>query len=215
LGRQLRLGFAGAAAVVAVVALAGCGGSGSSTSGPTAAQLYAQEIQVGSFEKATKGIDPDELDRSGVDVNTSIISRGGDKYTLLVQNLSNVGFINSFWWAAGPGITVTDVTGSSSGNCRVADKATIECDAMKIKPPTCTCAPGGRATIDFTATIAAEKTEHGVAHGGFVESKLKLHELTPVPYHIPSYRGSETNLDLPLCAKGQRSSEKNPCVHAD
>jgi hypothetical protein len=213
LGRQPGFVLASLAALAVVVALSACGGGGSS-SGPTAAQLYAQEIQVGSFEKAAKGIDPDELDRSGVDTTTSVISHGNDRYTLLVQNLSDVGFINSFWWVAGAGVTISKVTGSSSGTCELSDASTIKCDGMTIKPPTCTCVPGGRATIDFVAKIAAEKNEHGQTQGGFVDSRLKLHEMTPVPYHIPSYKGAGANVDLPLCAKGQVSTKGKLCVHA-
>jgi hypothetical protein len=198
---------------VAVAAASGCGGGGSS-SGATAAQLYAQEIQVGTFEKSIRGIDPDELDRSGTDTTTSIIARGKNRYTLLVQNLSDVGFINSFWWTAGDGVTVTKVTGSSTGSCVLQSSSTIACEGMTIKPPRCTCKPGGTATVDFVATIKAAMTEHGQAQGGLVGSKLKLHEMTPVPYHIPSYEGAESNLDLPLCKAGQQSSKQTPCVHA-
>jgi hypothetical protein len=49
---------------------------------------------------------------------------------------------------------------------------------------------------------------------GLQGSTLRIGAMTPVPYHIPSYRGSGNNVDLPLCAKGEASTRDKPCVHA-
>src|SRR5438045_2113838 len=110
LGREVKvvLGFLALPAALAV--LAGCGGGG--TSQPTAKELYAQQIRVSGFEAARKGMDPDELDRSGSDVDTSVRQLGQNRYELTVQNVSDVGFVNSFWWHA-KDLRIVSVTSSS------------------------------------------------------------------------------------------------------
>ena len=210
LGRQL--GFAGAslAALLAVVTLAGCGGGGGGGNEPTAAQLYAQEIQVGTFTRAGQGVDPDEQDRSGSDVTTVVRNLGHDRYQIVVQSVSDAGFINSFWWQAA-NLRITGVTSSSSGSCHVASDTSLQCIGLTIKPPACTCEPGGTVTVNFTATNIAPT--RGV-HYGTVHSVLRIGDVTPVPYHIPSYKGASSNEDLPLCARGQASTSKSPCVHS-
>jgi hypothetical protein len=211
LGWQLRLVLAALGGLVAVVVSAGCGGGGSSGE-PSAADLYAQQIQVGSFARAQRGMDPDEGDRSGSDVTTSVRELGNNRYQIIVQNFSDAGFINSFWWKA-KDMRITAVTGSSSGSCHVFDSTTLQCTGLAIRPPKCTCLAGGSATVDFVARPVNAKTA-GISYG-VQGSKLRIGEVTPVPYHIPSYLGSEQNADLPLCAKGQASSKAKPCVHAD
>ena len=76
--------------------IAGCGAGGGNGNEPTAADLYAQQIQVGTFTRPAQGVDPDEQDRSSADVTTSIRSLGDGRYQITVQNFSNAGFINSF-----------------------------------------------------------------------------------------------------------------------
>jgi hypothetical protein len=233
--RCLVLSAAALAALLAVVALAGCGGGGSSSSGnPTAAELYAKQIQVGTFGTYVAGEDPDELDRGGVDVDTVIRSLGGHHYQLLIQNASDVGFINTFsWYVNGDAglagqthaVTLLSVESSSSGTCKLAvDHESIICTGMTIKPPTCTCLPGGTVTVDFTAEpdykwLAStqpkgKKAALGTTYGIFQNSMTVLGDMTPVPYHIPSYRNPQQNLyDLPICAKGEPNTSAHPCVH--
>ena len=110
------------AALASVLVLAGCGGGGSGSE-PTAADLYAQQIQVGTFARPAQGVDPDEQDRSSTDVTTSIRSLGNNRYQITVQNFSNAGFINSFWWNAGNLMRIAAVTGSSAGSCHVETRA--------------------------------------------------------------------------------------------
>jgi hypothetical protein len=234
LRRRLAFGIV-ALAALAVVGLAGCGGGGSASSSgnPTAAELYAKQIQVGTFGTYVAGEDPDELDRGGVDVDTVIRSLGGNHYQLEIQNASDVGFINTFSWYvngnAGLGgktnaVKLLSVESSSSGTCKLAiDRNSIVCTGMTIKPPTCTCLPGGTVTVNFTAVPnykwlnslpegpKAEKPNH---YGIFQNSQTVLGDMTPVPYHIPSYRNPQQNLyDLPICAKGEPNTTAHPCVH--
>jgi hypothetical protein len=47
-----------------------------------------------------------------------------------------------------------------------------------------------------------------------IDGGVAIKDMTPVPYHIPSYLNSQANqVDLPLCAKGQQNSKAHPCVH--
>lgn len=234
LRRRLLFAAAALAALVAVGVVSGCGGSGGSFSGnPTAAELYAKQIQVGTFGTYVAGEDPDELDRGGVDVTTVIRSLGGDHYQLLIQNASDVGFINTFSWyvngnagLAGKthAVKLLSVGHSTSGSCKLSvDGNSILCTGMTIKPPTCTCLPGGKVTVDFTAVPdyawlksqpQGPKAVLPTKFGIFQNSMTVLGNMTPVPYHIPSYRNSQQNVyDLPLCAKGEPNTSAHPCVH--
>jgi hypothetical protein len=235
LRRRLLFGIAPLAVLVAL-GLVGCGGggSGSSSGNPTAAELYAKQIQVGTFGTYVVGEDPDEQDRSGVDVTTVIRSVGGNHYQLLIQNVSDVGFINTFsWYVNGEAglagnthaVKLLSVESSSSGQCKLAvDGNSIDCTGMTIKPPTCTCLPGGTVTVNFTAVpdFAWLKSSQGKSkpallgthYGIFQNSTTVLGDMTPVPYHIASYRNSQQNLyDLPICAKGEPNTSAHPCVH--
>jgi hypothetical protein len=205
-----------AALVLALLVAAAAGAasyfafSSDGSSGPMAAELYAQQLQVGTFDKYLKGADPDELDRSSLDVTTAIRSLGRGRYELVVQNFSNIGFINSFTWNA-PDMKITAVASRSGGSCTLVDSTTFTCAGLSIRPPKCTCRAGGTARVRFVARelVTGRKRSYGVTAG-----KLTLGDLTPVPYHIPSYLGAEKNVvDLPLCATGEPSTKAHPCIH--
>ena len=222
MGRLFGLLVGSLAVLVAVGALAGCGGGGGTTN-QTAAQLYAQQIRVGQFNTYVPGSDQDELDRSGVDVGTTILSLGHDRYRLIIQNTSDVGFINTLRWKVnGPAGLVGNTTAArlikvtrwSSGDCVLADSSTISCTGLTIAPPKCTCIPGGKMTVDFVA-VPTVKEPPGRILGIMQNSRTLLGDMTPVPYHIPSYEAPATNADLPICARGQQSTKAHLCVHAN
>jgi hypothetical protein len=206
LGRRIWLGVFALAAFATVLLASGCGGGGGGGNGPTAAQLRAQEIQVGTFKKFLPGTDPDELDRSGTDLTDTVRELAPGHYEVTVQNLSNIGFINSFWFHTTT-VRITKVVGSSAGLCTLLDDNTISCQNLKIAPPKCTCLSGGTMTFRFSGKPV------GANQG--IDGGIALHDTTPVPYHIPSYLNSQANtLDLPLCAPGQKSTSKNRCIHS-
>ncbi len=192
------------------------------STGPTAAQLYAQEAAYGTFGAYALGGDPDELDRSGENVDDIVTFLGGDRYKLTVQNVGFLGYINSFSWRA-PNMVITGITSSGSGSCTFSNAKSVEtqwghlpegivsCQGFTIPPPKCSCRGGGTATISFDAHNLATST---TIHYGVAESRIELGNMTLVPYHIPSYLGAANNTaDLPLCAKGQQNSKAHPCVH--
>lgn len=233
LRRRLLFVVAALTALVVVSLVAGCGGGSGSNGNPTAAELYAKQIQVGTFGTYVAGEDPDELDRGGVDVDTVIRSLGGNRYQLLIQNASDVGFINTFsWYVNGDAglagktnaVKLLTVGKSTSGHCKLAiDKNSIICTGMTIRPPSCTCLPGGTVTVNFTAEPnykwlnslpEGPKAVMPTHYGIFQNSMTVLGNMTPVPYHIPSYREPEqSQFDLPLCAKGEPYTTAHPCVH--
>jgi len=192
--------------VPAALLLAGCGGGGGGGNAPTAAQLRAQEIQVGQFRKFLPGTDPDELDRSGLDTTDVVREVSPGRYEVTVQNFSNVGFINSFWFHT-VSVKITKVVGSTMGTCTLLDDNTISCDGLKLAPPKCTCISGGKMVFRFDGKPVAKNVG--------IDGGIALHDTTPVPYHIPSYLNSQANqFDLPICGPGQKSSSSHRCVHS-
>jgi hypothetical protein len=193
-------------ALLALVLLSGCGGEGETvtTVRPPLTPNFQQE-------KAIPGVDPDQNPEAGSDVSSSVRPLGQGRYRLLVQNGSDVGFVNSFVWTPPAGVTVRSVTASSTGSCELSGRV-ISCRAT-LRPPKCTCRPGGQMTIDFSADAPTGRkaTNYGLA-GGFV----RIRDLTPVPYLIPSSVEQRTSpyADLPVCAAGSESTKDAPCVHS-
>jgi hypothetical protein len=207
LGGRIWVGLMVLGAFACVALASGCGGGGGGGgNAPTAAQLRAQEIQVGTFKKYLPGTDPDELDRSGLDISDVVRTITPGHYEVIVQNFSNIGFINSFWFHT-TNVKITKVVSSTMGTCTLLDDNTISCDNMKLAPPKCTCQTGGIMKFRFDGKPLA--ANHGIDGG------IALHDTTPVPYHIPSYLNSQANvLDLPICQPGQKSSSAHRCVHS-
>jgi hypothetical protein len=213
---------AGLLVIGAVVAGIVVSTSGSNQfTGASSAQLYAQEAKFGTFNPAMAGEDPDEMDRGGNNVDDTVRFLGNGRYQLTVQNVGFLGFINSFSWNA-PNVVITKVLSSSSGSCTAGPQrevitqygrlpeGSLSCVGMAIKPPKCSCLPGGTATITFLGhpIVSTKHVTYGIE-----ESRLVLGNLTLLPYHIPSYLGGGANADLPLCAKGTQSTKSHPCVN--
>lgn len=157
--------------------------------------------------------DPDQGAKQGNDAVVVVRQLSNQRYELLIQNTSGIGFINSFQWVPPPGMTITKITGESTGSCKLANDV-IACSAT-LKPPKCTCRPGGSMTIDFKATGRDPTTQDGhTLTLGVVGSFLRIQKVTPVPYHIPSWIGGvpKPQPDLPLCKKGQTSTKAHPCA---
>jgi len=217
------LRFVGKIGLVAIAAtvvgsLAGCGGDGGGDPKTNVKDLYAQELRPqGRDTKAAAGIDPDELAGSSVQFFATIASLGGNHYRLTVTNGSDVGFLNTFTWVHPPQLTIIAVKGASKGTCRLVG-GDIACSGMAIKPPVCTCRAGGTASILFDAKLAVLKHNVKIGNatptsGGLFGGWLRIGVMTPVPYMIPSYLGAHP-VDLPICKKGQESSQARPCVHS-
>ena len=198
---------------LALLGVAGCGGGGgkapAGTDRASLARVYAQELTPNPVLKPVEGIDPDSEPESSADAWVVVSPLGKDRFRLTVTNISAVGFINNFKWAPPAGMTVTGVTRTSTGSCAVADSK-IACTAV-IKPPKCTCKPGGKMTVDFTAKTSAAR--NGKKYG-VVSSYVEIDGMTPVPYRIPSFREAKPpEEDLPLCAPGAESTRDHPCTH--
>jgi hypothetical protein len=143
--------------------------------------------------------DPDSRSRQGQDLST-VLSRGAGshRYRVTVSNVSAIGFINSLSWVPPAGMTIVNVTGSSSGHCELL-AARISCDGVNLKPPTCTCRDdGGQIVISFIAN----------SDPGLLAGASRVASATPVLKVIPGYVQSA---DLPSCAQGQVSTAAKPC----
>jgi len=159
------------------------------------------------------GPDPDQGAKQGNDANVVVRQLPNGRFELLVQNTSGIGWIDSFQWVPPPGMTVTNISHTSLGACKVVAGA-ISCTA-RLKTPKCTCRPGGSMTVDFTATGRDPTTQDGHPLTlGVVGSFLRLTKMSPVPYHIPSWLGGvpTPNSELPLCKRGQKSTKAHPCA---
>ena len=126
-----------------------------------------------------------------------------DHYQVEVQNTNPTSFIKSFDWTPPSGLTVTAVTGSQGGTCKLDGAGGISCTG-KATPATCSGCVGASMLVNFTATGLEPTyangywTYYGVVGGVQVTGTI--------PIQKPSFG------DLPVCKKGQKSTKKNPCV---
>ena len=136
------------------------------------------------------------------------------KYQIEVENTSGIGYINTFNWVPPNQMTITAITSSEGGICNLTNN-TISCVGGKngIAPPVCTCLHGGIMTVNFTATGNLPHFNGSWwTYYGMVGGYLKITSMTPVPYHIPSFLAPQQ--DIPLCSKGQTSTQATPCATA-
>jgi hypothetical protein len=150
-----------------------------------------------------------------VTVVRSLDPRAG-LYQIEIENTSDIGYINTFNWVPPAGMTITAVTSSEGGRCRLTN-GIIGCTGGKkgIAPPICTCRTGGKLTVNFRAT-GNGPTWNGQwwTYYGIVGGYTQITSMTPVPYHIPSFLSPSVGADVPLCAKGQVSTTAKPCALA-
>ena len=213
---------AGLLAVAGALFLSACGGHPNATA--PASGLRSPYAPLASMQHNARAADPDSSIVGGSDALTSLTEFGNGRFRLLVENVSSIGFINSFLWQAPFGMTITKVTGSAPGNCRLLTNVVrtkhdsvpygigeISCAGIALKPPKCTCLVGGSMTIDFTAEVPRVKKGHTTS---LLYGTLKVENVTPVPYVIPSSLSEKPsrNADLPICKRGQRPTAAAPCI---
>jgi hypothetical protein len=185
--------------LLALVA-AGCGGSsGTVTQGTGGGKKpivkeTQKEGQIGNVTppgalSPNDSPDPDSENMGGSDANTSIVHEGPTTWQLVIQNTSRVGYIDSIYWKPPPGATITSVTSSSRGSCSLASDGEISCEGLNLKPPTCTCLPGGTATVNFVMTEPNNYRGGGRSTVGIENSGLEIVEMRPILGNIPSARG--------------------------
>jgi hypothetical protein len=182
--------------------------------------------------KAAVAVDPDDLrppDPGNVaprhDDSDSItifrfLDPSAGKYQVEVQNTSGIGYINSFNWIPPANMTITAITSTEGGHCKLAPAPAgvnlmISCTggSKGIAPPKCTCEVGGVLSVNFLAKTDHPPTFNGSywTYYGIVGAYTKITQMTPVPYHIPSFVPTP-NQDLPICKKGQTSTTSKPCI---
>jgi hypothetical protein len=187
--------------VALTVIVAGCGGSSKAGAGTTAARGKKRHFQAkvtkaegaignvvpGPPPPADVSPDPDTENMGGSDANTTITPIGNDRYQLVIQNTSRIGYIDSVDWQPPPGATVESVTGSSVGAC-TASNGEIVCNGLNLKPPKCLCEVGGSATVTFTMHLAVGDSPGKTT--GLQDSGLEITSMTPILANIPSSIGS-------------------------
>jgi hypothetical protein len=148
------------------------------------------------------------------DITTVIRPLAGShdgKYQVVFENTSGIGYINSVKFVQPAQMTITAVTATHGGRCRL-DENVIVCFAAKkgIAPPTCTCHAGGLMTFNFTAkgNLPTFNGKYWTYYG--IGSETHITSVTPVGYYIPSAPGLLA--DLQLCEPGTQPTTAHPCV---
>jgi hypothetical protein len=135
------------------------------------------------------------------------------KYQVEVENTSAIGYIKTFTWQPSDAITLTSITSTQGGSCRIASNSII-CTASRrgITPPTCTCRAGGSMEVNFTAT-GNGPTFNGRwwTYYGFTNT-TDVNTMTKVHGHIPSY--VPTGPPPPPCDPGAQTANADQIAAA-
>jgi len=119
---------------------------------------------------------------SGSDAQTIIRPLAKGHYQLYVLNTSGIGFLDGFTWTPPPGWRITAITKTTGGTCRLGTGGTISCHG-RVAPPSCLCAAdGGSVSVDLA--VRTPSAAKGQSFGA-VGAKLRITNMTPVPYLIP------------------------------
>ena len=124
-----------------------------------------------------------------------VLDEPSGKYQVEIENGNPTRFVSSFNWTPPSGMNVVAVTGSKGGICHLSQGIVI-CKGLAAPPDSATSV-GGDIIVNFTAT-GRQPTWTGSywIHYGVVGS---------VQVQTSKFG------DLPLCKKGQKSSNTNPC----
>jgi len=120
------------------------------------------------------------------------------KYQVEIDNSNPTRFVSSFDWTPPSGMTVTAVTGSVGGTCNLTSDNIIVCKGLAAPPKSAT-GMGGAIIVNFTATGRQPQwTGSYWIHFGVVGSVQVQ---------------TSTFSDLPVCKKGQTSTNAKPCAN--
>ena len=121
----------------------------------------------------------------GTDAESLLRTVGTNRYELDVANTSGIGYINRFLWSPPPGWSITALTKTTGGTCKLVS-AGVSCTGT-LRPPACLCAgAGGAIVVDFTVDGTSRLTTGGkVRTFGSEGSGLVLKSMTPVPFLVP------------------------------
>jgi hypothetical protein len=119
---------------------------------------------------------------SGSDAQTIIGPLAKGRVTVEVVNTSGIGFLDGFTWAPPPGWTITAVRRTTGGTCRLEAGGAIGCRG-RVPPPSCLCTSDG-GTVKIELAVRAPSASDGRTFG-VVGAKLRITNMTPVPYLIP------------------------------
>jgi hypothetical protein len=122
----------------------------------------------------------------GTDAEGSLTALGGGRYRLTLRNISTKGTINSFTWTP-TGMTITALTSTRGGACRVTSDGGISCKG-RLRQPKCLCdGSGGALTVVFSA-----RRDPGDKGGLSVDGRsVHITSLTPVPHIVPSTKQAQ------------------------
>jgi hypothetical protein len=197
--RSFRLASLLASIAFVAIGLSACGGAGS-THPPANGHSSIRRL-VPKRPQATAVV-ADAL--AALDAQSSLRSLGKQRYELVIENTSGIGFINALSWAPPAGMQLIRVLTARGGRCEVVS-GKISCQGV-LDPPRCSCAGRVGLTIRFEARN----------YDSFSTGVLRITRMTPVPYVIPSAAGVRISplAALPLCREHERNSAQHRCVHS-
>lgn len=143
-------------------------------------------------------------DSAAADIPPVLIVRvvSTDHYQIEVQNTESTNFVRSFVYTPPGGLTITAVTSVQGGTCTLAYGG-INCIG-KIIPATCSGCVGASMTVNFTATGLEPTFANGFWTYYGVVGGLEI--TGTIPVEKPTFS------DLPICAKGQKSTKGHLCL---
>jgi hypothetical protein len=131
-----------------------------------------------------------------------VLDEDRGSYQVEVDNTNPFRFINSYTWTPPPGLTITKITSTVGGECRLStEDGTVTCKG-EAAGPSDYGQVGQAMIVNFTASGLRPKWI-ATSYGGYYISAGV----------IGSVQVTEgTFSDLPLCKKGQTSTKQKPCT---
>lgn len=134
-------------------------------------------------------------------MSVRILDENAGSYQVEVDNLNPFRFITGYVWTAPPGMTILKITSTSGGKCLLTGSGTLTCNGSAAGPHDNT-GVGESLLVDFTAT--GEQPQFiPTSYGGYY---LHFGVIGSVSVQTSANFG-----DLPLCKKGQKSSQAHRC----
>jgi hypothetical protein len=127
-----------------------------------------------------------------------VLDDSAGKYQVEIENENPTKFVSSFNWTPPSGMTVTSITSSVGGRCRLTGDGIVICTGA-AGPAHSVTTMGGSIIVNFTAT-GRQPTWTGSywIHYGVVGSVQVQ---------------TSTFSDLPVCKKGQTNTAAHPCAN--
>jgi hypothetical protein len=134
-------------------------------------------------------------------MSVRILDENAGAYQVEVDNLNPFRFITGYVWTAPPGMTILKITGTSGGKCLLTGSGTLTCNGSAAGPRD-QDGVGESLLVNFTATGEAPQFV-ATSYGGYY---IHFGVIGSVAVQTSANFG-----DLPLCKKGEKSTQARRC----